>query len=260
MRNNSNALVAIADGTVIDDYGNTHHIRAGKTRWDRSSSELRRSDVAALFGLTTADGFSGPSRSRSTTTAPRPPRPLELEIPELRSSQSPVDVVLTRSARKMILDDLFWTTRTDGLEAGGFLWARPSYSWRKQIEVLYASDTGDAQRTTRSIKLDTAPWAEAERAIEDKRLDLTLCGMWHSHADTRDDRPSDVDLRSWLAALDWNAERGRSAPFSVGLIYSASPYLGDSWATPRLSSWVVRRADYWGRPGICEPATIRERR
>jgi Protein of unknown function (DUF3800) len=79
----------------------------------------------------------------------------------------------------------------------------------------------------------------------------TKCGLdvaFDSHPDTRDDQPSDADLRSWLAALDWNGERRRSGAFSVGLIYSASPYLGDSWAMPRLSAWVVRRADYWGRP------------
>jgi hypothetical protein len=211
----------------------------------------RRVSTGLIRGTAIPARIEGSGTEHATST----------ETPELRTkSQSPVEVVLTRSVRETILDDLFWSTRTDGLEAGGFLWAQPSRSWHKQIEVLYSSETGDAQRTSRSLKLDTAPWLEAERAIEEKRLDLALAGLWHSHPDTRADQPSTADLRSWLAALDWNEERGRSTAFSVGLIYSASPYLGDSWATPRLSAWVVRRASFWGRPGICEPAIVRERR
>jgi hypothetical protein len=93
-----------------------------------------------------------------------------------------------------------------------------------------------------------------ERSIEDNGADLALAGLWHSHPAThsRDGEPSSADLESWLNVLDWNEERGRSTAFSIGLIYCASEYWGDSWAKPGLHAWVVRREDYSRRP-VCEP-------
>jgi hypothetical protein len=58
--------------------------------------------------------------------------------------------------------------------------------------------------------------------------------------------------------LNWHEKHGRSAAYSVGLIYAASPYLGDTWARPNLHAWVVRRTRYSRQP-ICEPANVTER-
>lgn len=181
------------------------------------------------------------------------------EIPELLTEPSKVEVVLARTARQTMLGDLFWSTRRDRLEAGGFLFARPTRSWEKTVEILSASDTGDAKRTSGSIRLDVAPWAAIERASRDNKTDLALTGLWHSHVETRDDRPSDADLTAWLATLDWHEENNRAAAYSVGLIYTACESLGDSWAKPKLSGWVTSREGYSRRP-VCRPTAVRERR
>jgi hypothetical protein len=182
------------------------------------------------------------------------------EIPELRKKASPqIEVVIGRGVRKRIGDNLFWQTRLDGLESGGFLFARPTRTWEKRVELIEATHTGDAKRRSASLTLDTDEWARAERAFEAEGVDLALCGFWHSHPQTRNASPSSTDLASLLAVLDWHEEHGRSAAYSVGLIYAASEYLGDSWARPHLDAWVVRREGY-SRRAICEPANVRERR
>lgn len=63
-------VTAIRDGIVVDEVGVEHHVKAGRTRWDRSSPELLRRDIASLFGLSVAsDGFP---RSRAAVPVPRP--------------------------------------------------------------------------------------------------------------------------------------------------------------------------------------------
>jgi hypothetical protein len=158
-----------------------------------------------------------------------------------------------------MLSDLFSGTRTDGLEAGGFLFARPTRSWERSVEILVATGTGNAQRSIDALTLDTDMWRSAEAAFAADGVDMELLGIWHCHPETRDGRPSSTDLRAWLSVLRWHEEHSRSAAFSVGLIYAASEYLGDSWARPHLHAWVVRREKYSRRP-VCELANVKERR
>jgi hypothetical protein len=179
---------------------------------------------------------------------------------EVRSTPSPIEVTLTRSASERMRSDLFMLTRRDNLECGGFLFSAPTRSWDKSLRILDATGTGEAQRSVDYMWLDKEMWRSHELAYAIDGLDMQLCGLWHAHPNTRDGTPSSADLTALLGVLDWNQGHGRSAPCSVGLIYSASPYLGDSWARPRLHAWVVRREGQgnWAWP-VCEPAEIRER-
>jgi hypothetical protein len=138
--------------------------------------------------------------------------------------------------------------------------SRPTFGSHKQVEILYATETGNARRTSGSLKPDADEWFRVERSIEANRADLALAGIWHSHPQTsaRHGQPSSADLESWLTVLDWNEERGRSTAFSVGQIYCASEFWGDSWARPGLHAWVVRREGY-SQHSVCEPARVRQR-
>jgi hypothetical protein len=185
----------------------------------------------------------------------------ERETAELRKTTSPVEVVLTRSVQRVIGDELFALTRTDGKECGGFLYARPSFSWHRQVEILVATTTGDADRSSHYVKLDSDEWLRNEWAIEEQRNDLALAGLWHSHPAThsRDGGLSRTDLGALTSVLDWNVSRNRDTAYSVGLLYCADPrYESESWATPGLHAFVVRREGYSRRP-VCERANVRKR-
>lgn len=180
------------------------------------------------------------------------------EVPKLRANAKPtIEIVITRTARQTIMDDLFASTRVDGLEAGGFLHGKPTRSWNRQVEILDATHTGDAERTRDSVLLDTGQWIRRERGYKASGLDCRLVGIWHSHPSTRDGTPSTADRKALLSVLEWHEQHGRNAAYSVGLIYAAED--GDSWARPYLHAWVVHRNRRTGT-AICEPASIRERR
>jgi hypothetical protein len=223
---------------------------------DLGGGRVQRVRISGGEGLIRGGGSAGLAKAGRSSAAPVG------EIPELRENEpSTVEVVLGRLARETMLNDLFWLTRSDSKEAGGFVFARPLRSWDKpqRVEIIHATPTGNAERSSASLRLDSGEWYRAERAIEAEESGLVLSGLWHSHPATRDAVPSTADLRGLLATLDWGEERRRSTTVSVGLIYAASPYLGDSWATPRLSAWAVTREGYSHRP-ICRPVAVRERR
>jgi hypothetical protein len=54
--------IAVKSGIVVDEHGRKHEINAGKTGWERSSSELRNPLIAAHFGLSRADAPTPGSR------------------------------------------------------------------------------------------------------------------------------------------------------------------------------------------------------
>jgi hypothetical protein len=102
-------------------------------------------------------------------------------------------------------------------------------------------------------------WTRAELAFDHGTSNLVMIGCWHPKTHSRDGAPSTADLTAWLAALDLHMERGCGAAYSVGLIYSASEYYGQSWARPGVHCFVTGREGY-GRHSVTEPAAIRERR
>jgi hypothetical protein len=141
------------------------------------------------------------------------------------------------------------------------LYARPSFSWHRQVEILVVTTTGDADRSSHHIKLDSDEWLRNEWAIEEQRLDYALCGLWHAHPAThsRDGGLSRTDLGALTSVLSWNESRNRGTAYSVGLLFCSDPrYESESWATPGLHAFVVRREGYSRRP-VCERANVRKR-
>jgi proteasome lid subunit RPN8/RPN11 len=180
---------------------------------------------------------------------------VQLETPELRSSPSPVRVRVGRIVRDDMLADLFELTRSDNLEAGGFLFGSPAMSRHREVRVTGATRTGNGVRGPGSLTLDRAEWERAEASIERAGFDDVLLGVWHCHPgeSARTCEPSAVDLRAWAGALDYS--RGRSINnYAIGLIYTAAPFWGDSWARPGLHAYVTRR-DRFDRL-ITEPAEV----
>jgi hypothetical protein len=258
----------IARTTFVDPFDG-EIIREGVTRVDEYSDVARKfparfapSPSRRGWGTTISDrdAVRGTRSAEATETSNN--QVVSREVPELRSTTSPVEVVICRSARQAILDDLFWSTRQDAKESGGFLFSRPMRSWDKgPVEILHATRSGDARRFSDSVLLDVEQWRSAELAFAIDGYEQPLCGLWHSHPSTRDRTPSTSDLTAWLGVLRWNERHGRGAPYSIGLTYAASEYLGDSWTRPYTSCWVVRREGHgkWAEP-VCEPAKLTERR
>jgi hypothetical protein len=61
-----------------------------------------------------------------------------------------------------------------------------------------------------------------ERALGRRESDQLISGCWHCHPGSKDGRPSEVDLRSWLGMLDLATEENRRAqPIHAALIYTA---------------------------------------
>jgi Prokaryotic homologs of the JAB domain len=171
---------------------------------------FRRAQSGLIRGSSEPVGVGG-SGAHSAAPVTSVSQSLEREVPELRSTPSPVEVTLSRSAGERISDDLFWSTRTDSLESGGFLFAKPTRSWVKSVEIVHATRTGNADRWHDRVSLDTDTWRNAEAAFAIDGLELELCGLWHSHPGTRDGTPSSADLAALLGVLDFHANRGRSA-------------------------------------------------
>lgn len=74
-------------------------------------------------------------------------------------------------------------------------------------------------------------------------------------SDSRDGTPSPTDLDALLSVLSWNGQHGRSAPFSVGLIYTASRI---SVTARRVRSFIPGPFAAWDKAiwtrAVCEPA------
>jgi hypothetical protein len=106
-----------------------------------------------------------------------------VEIPEFRSTaeRGGIELSLAGTAREPIGSELFTPTRQDQQECGGYLFGPPTRSWHRQVEIHRATRTGNATRTTHSLKLDADEWRAMERAITIDGLDDVLCGTWHSH-------------------------------------------------------------------------------
>lgn len=180
----------------------------------------------------------------------------EAETPSFRSKvASPIEIVLPSFVRSVMLDECWTLTRDDGMEAGGFLFARIPRPRDTSIRLFHATGTGNGIRRSGSLKLDSAEWIRAEEWIARNEFhDTDLIGFWHTHPGSDDGMPSNADLRGFLTALDWNLERGRRAAFSVGLILTADRE--GMWGSPRIRGWVTKREGYSGRP-VTEPAEVR---
>jgi hypothetical protein len=82
------------------------------------------------------------SRSRDTGSTLSVADEETRELPELRSALSPIEITIVASASARMRDDLFWLTRQDAKESGGYLFSKPTRPWQKSLEVLNATYTG----------------------------------------------------------------------------------------------------------------------
>jgi proteasome lid subunit RPN8/RPN11 len=184
----------------------------------------------------------------------------EREIPELREHETfPAEVVLGRYTREEIDRDLFWSSRRDQRESGGFLFSHPFRSWDKTINIVQSTSTGDDGRGDGTIVLDFDAWERAERAIRADGFDLAMVGDWHSHP-SGDSVPSTTDLRAWLGMLDYSVKRGSGSPVHVGLIFSPRRSWDTygsyaDWVRPEVRGWATHRT-HAGRP-VCDSVPVR---
>jgi Prokaryotic homologs of the JAB domain len=139
------------------------------------------------------------------------------ETPELQeTAASPVQIELTSSARQRISEDLFTLTRSDGLEAGGFLFGPKFDGLTGPIRITSATRTWNAQRGEASLLLDTKAWIETEQQIAREGRDEELIGCWHCHPDTHDRRPHAPTSQPGRAcSTSTTAAHGAPEPTSV---------------------------------------------
>jgi hypothetical protein len=179
----------------------------------------------------------------------------ELETPTLRTrAETPITIEVPRFVQSVMAYDCWTLTRSDDREAGGFLLAKTPRGRDTSVRLFHATGTADAIRTTDSLALDHAECMRAERWIEANGWDdVEVVGLWHTHPRSWNGRPSAPDRRAFLGCLDWSAEVGRSAAFTVGLILY--PDFEGMWGMPRVDGWVTRRTRFG--TAVTEPATVR---
>ena len=153
---------------------------------------------------------------------------------DLRTTESPFEVVFTAAARRSFADLGYGS----GYEVGGGLWG---YRDRNTLVVRFATQNnqggygGESTSGMRISRMSLNQYADAYRDLAE------LIGDWHSHEAYEGDRarPSRADLAGWAAGVV-----GESAVY-LGLILSKStddPWRGDAaWLWPRFSAWVARR-------------------
>jgi proteasome lid subunit RPN8/RPN11 len=263
--------VAIASGEVMYD-GRLEEITAGVTYIADGHEIVRRNPHMFKKAPTGSmkfpgGGSSGHSRARSIA-----PKAHAREEIDLRSSESPISVVLDEAARRTIVDEVAdWASFTDGesRESGGFLFGRrsdvQSGDWHAKatpcVELTFAAYAGENTKRERgSVVLDIDKAHSVERAL--RRTREHLVGDYHSHPEG-DGEPSPGDLRAWMRSIQmlmgddppptWLLGDEVKRDCWAGIIVTSSS--GGSWMYPQLHAWVTR----WDYAGfICEPATLIE--
>lgn len=134
---------------------------------------------------------------------------------------------------------MFWTTREDALEIGGFLFGTVKGN---TVTLTRATGPGrSAEREPRRLKLDigqASGWELGEEAP-------TRIGIWHSHP-CGDMEPSPEDKRAWIGGLARVRQHAREY---VGLIF-ADPQ-ETNWMNPHVRGWIAS-LDENGEPRLTE--------
>ena len=162
----------------------------------------------------------------------------------LRSSTSPVAVVLTRYARADLMRQDFGS----GIEAGGALLGTFEGT---ELHITEVTGNGlDSVATSSRLELNVQGFAAIEEAY--RGTGIRLLGDWHSHETFHNGtRASEADVRGWAAGL-----HTRVGAYAGLIVSPANDGDGDMrWLYPSLNAWVARRAN--GRV-IVEPATMIE--
>jgi proteasome lid subunit RPN8/RPN11 len=173
--------------------------------------------------------------------------------PRLRKGPPRLTVALGSSARRAIEEEFLSTTRVDGYETGGWLFAEPSRSWDKSIEVRLATGPGEGARRGRS-SYEPSDYHQAEEQLARDGADhLCRVGDWHSHPG-HDTTPSSSDLDVWQTCFV-RANEKRGVSFYVGLIAALNR---QGFPRMRLNAYALSY-DRSGRV-VCEPATLNDRK
>lgn len=177
----------------------------------------------------------------------RSPRAADQEHVELRSTRSPVNVVIPDRVRDVIADEC---SRRPDAETGGLLAGEISWSWHSSLRVAFAHPPGPkASHHRNRLTMDMDSYAMLSRELAQHESGLVLCGDWHSHPASAQPLPSPADLAGWLRGLDSvHTEHGSSR--YLGVI--VTPNKRGQWTSPVLNLYVVSRTAR-GRP-VCEPA------
>jgi hypothetical protein len=241
---NAGHLTAVESGFVVDEDGTTFKVTAGVTRWNGEMAKLcvRHPHVRRLFGLNgtalagrSLDGSAGRWADRSADRSA--PRVTAMRgRPKLRAGPQRLTVALSSSARRTIEDEFSATTRFDGLETGGWLFAPVTRGWHKDIEVRVATVPGDGARHGSHSYAPSGDYSETEADFTRNGAGhLCRVGDWHSHPGTIAE-PSDRDLDCWQNCF-LVANEKRDVAFYVGMIAA----LDDSARLPRmrLRAWCL---------------------
>jgi proteasome lid subunit RPN8/RPN11 len=251
---NAGHLTAVESGFIVDEDGTTFRVTAGVTRWNGEMAKLcvRHPHVRRLFGLT-GNALGGRSLDDSTGRWAERSAPRGTKMrgrPKLRTGPPRLTVALSSSARRTIETEFSATTRFDGLETGGWLFAPATRGWHTDIEVRVATGPGEGAGHSARAYQPSGDYRETEADFTRDGADLCRIGDWHSHPD-KHARPSDRDLDCWQNCF-LVANEKRDVARYVGLIAA----LDDSARLPRmrLRAWCLSW-DSFGRVTY-EPAGI----
>jgi JAB domain-containing protein similar to deubiquitination enzymes len=210
-------------------------------KWARDGRPLRRRRASARSLKLPAQPSAASHRTRTRGT------------PALLKGPPRLTVALGSSARRTIEEEFLSTTRVDGYETGGWLFAEPSRSWHKSIEVRLAGGPGKgAKRGPSSFQPDDYRQAE-EQLAWDGAGRLCRVGDWHSHPGY-DTAPSVGDLDVWQTCFV-RANEDRGVGFYVGLIAALNR---EGFPRMQLAAYVLSY-DRFGRV-VCEPPTLTNRK
>ena len=188
--------------------------------------------------FTTTRASSSPARKTPLRTSPGSEW-------DLRTAESPFEVVFTAAARRSFADLGYGS----GYEVGGGLWG---YRDGNTLIVRFATQNnegGYGGESTSRVRMSLPSLAQHAHAYRDL---ADLLGTWHSHEayEGRRAQPSNLDLTSWANAAD-------DTGMYLGLILSKGtddPTRGAAaWLWPRFSAWVARKT---ATGTVIEPASL----
>jgi proteasome lid subunit RPN8/RPN11 len=255
--------VPVATETFWVEYGGRRELIQAGLDYVCPGHELLRRYPGRWAGETTAGRRRRGTLTRDTVTvaphsdppqaSPTPHRTKTWGTPRLSKGLARLTVTLGPSARRTIEEEFLSSTRVDGCETGGWLFAEPSRSWHRSIEVRLATGPGEgAKRGRSSFQPDNYQQAEQQLA-RDGADHLCRVGDWHSHPGYNA-APSSSDLDVWQTCFVC-ANEDRGVGFYVGLIAALNC---QGFPRMRLNAYVLSY-DQFGRV-VCEPATLNDRK
>lgn len=225
----------------------THVTFAGDTLYREVDAARRAGDLSELAELQRSVREltdDSPSSVVAAAAAPTTPGVAAADAPALELVDQPELVVRIHAGALSRIDrEIYSTTRVDGLEAGGLLYASVHGD---ALEIEAASGVGDeAERTEVSIAHDARYQSAFDRELAGS--DLHPVGRWHTHPyfagnDVNWRSPSSADRRGMARFVEFIEDVGAwPTAASVELILTAPDYAKGSWEDPHISAFVAQR-------------------